>query len=352
MQNIRNLKQKLKEDFSETPDLIQIPVAKTKVPIQVTYYPQSLCEYHRLNFLDLKFKDYLYFYNACLLENNRLFFRCGKEPKGFEDRIGTLLLDSNLKVIRETIKLINVHSRWEESATTNILKTMLPYVFKDGEHVEDPRAIMFKGNYFVFYTDGLTIGVAKLDLDCNTVYSHYLKTPNVTFKNSDGREKNWIPFIYEDSIHILYGTDPLVYFKLKDTGTKLEYDILYNLAKTITWNYGYIRGGAPPCEYTKNSLLWCFHSTKIFDSHVKSKAIHYMFGVYVTENKFPFDLIKFCRLPLLIGIASHASETLSLQHHVVYPCGVIKTKQGWRISMGINDYKIAFLDITEKDFLW
>jgi predicted GH43/DUF377 family glycosyl hydrolase len=135
-------------------------------------------------------------------------------------------------------------------------------------------------------------------------------------------------------------------------GTSLEYETVYNLAKSITWKFGYIRGGAPPCEYNRNTLLWCFHSTKTFNSYVKEKANHYMFSVYVTENIFPFNVIKICKLPLLIGIPAHASETLSLQNHVVYPCGIIKTGEGWRISMGINDYKIAFLDITEKDFLW
>ena len=332
--------------------LHEIPVAKTYVEIQVTKLPKSLCDYHRLKFLDLEFKDYLYFYNACLLDNNRLFFRCGKEPKGYEDRIGTLLLDENLKVIPETIKLIDVYSNWKESATTKSLMIQLPYVFRSGEHVEDPRAILFQNNYFVFYTDGLTIGVAKLDLDCNTIYSHYLKTPNVTFKNTDGREKNWIPFICDNSIYILYGTEPLIYFKLLDTGTLLVFDCIFDMAKSIKWNFGYIRGGAPPCEYTKDSLLWCFHSTKTFNSYVKEKAIHYMFSVYVTENIFPFNVIKICKLPLLIGIPAHASKRLSLQHHVVYPCGIIKFGEGWRISMGINDYKIAFLDVTEEDFLW
>jgi predicted GH43/DUF377 family glycosyl hydrolase len=80
--------------------------------------------------------------------------------------------------------------------------------------------------------------------------------------------------------------------------------------------------------------------------------LEYMFGVYVTDNTHPFILRKFCRLPLLIGIPAHASTTLSLQNRVVYPCGLVKRGEGWKISMGVNDYEIAFLDVTEKDFLW
>ena len=80
----------------------------------------------------------------------------------------------------------------------------MPYVFKSGEHVEDPRAIIFNNHYFVFYTDGLTIGVAKLDMNCETIYSHYLFCPDKTeFKHHDGREKNWIPFIQENQLLLL-----------------------------------------------------------------------------------------------------------------------------------------------------
>jgi hypothetical protein len=53
---------------------------------------------------------------------------------------------------------------------------MKSFVFKDNHHVEDPRAIEFNNHWFVFYTDGLTIGVAKLTLDtCDVIYSHYFK---------------------------------------------------------------------------------------------------------------------------------------------------------------------------------
>jgi len=89
-----------------------------------------------------------------------------------------------------------------------------------------------------------------------------------------------------------------------------------------------------------------------YGTHAKKMSNHYMFSVYVTKDTFPFDLVKMCKLPLLIGIPSHVCPTLSLQHNVVYPCGMINIPGGWRISMGINDYEIAFLDITENDFLW
>jgi predicted GH43/DUF377 family glycosyl hydrolase len=336
-----------------------IPEAVESAPIVLQ--PNTVvasCEYKRLKYINssdlIHPTVHKYWYNACLLKDGRLFYRTGKEPKGFEDRIATCLLDDDLNVISRSNKLIMTYSNWEESARTPALKRLMTTVFKSGEHVEDPRAILIGNNYFVFYTDGLTIGVAKLDLNCDTIYSHYLFLPQnqTVFKHSDGREKNWIPVVSDNKLYLLYGSDPCIYLECIDEGNRLAIKNVFQLSYSIKWPFGYVRGSAPPAQYNSGSLLWVFHSTMIFNTHAKLNSIHYMFGVYVTENKFPFNLIKVCKLPLLIGIPSHGSTTLSLQHNVVYPCGIIETDSGWRISMGVNDYEIACLDVTERDFLW
>jgi predicted GH43/DUF377 family glycosyl hydrolase len=329
-----------------------------KVPIQSKLTVSSICEYKRLKFLDstklIEPDRNTYFYNGCIIDNHRLFYRVGTINKGYEDKIATCLLDDSLNVIPETNKYINVHSSWSQSARTRKLKDMIPSPFKNGQHVEDPRAIIVGCSYFVFYTDGLTVGVAKLNLSCNTIYSHYLYVPtdSPVFSDSDGREKNWSPVVSDNTIYLLYSVNPLVYFKCVDKGDSLEISNVLPLNKKLYWPYGHIRGGTPATKYDDNSLLWCFHSVLYFDTHSRKMSSHYMFSVYVTTNTFPFDLIKICNLPLLIGIPSHFTKTLYLQHNVVFPCGLIKTDNGWRISMGVNDYEIAFLDVTENDFFW
>jgi len=354
MQSIKKLGKQIKEDTVNLVLITEVPEAKDHFPIVPNiHYPAALCEYKRLKYLDLKKlvdpSKNKYFYNASLVADNRLFYRVGKEPKGYEDRIATCQLTDDLDVIEGSNKYIDVHSNWVESARTRTLKDILPFVFKDGEHVEDPRVVIFNDHYFVFYTDGLTIGVAKLDMDCNTIYSHYLFCPpEVEFKNKDGREKNWIPFVNGNKLFLLYAADRVTFFACEDMDVKLTIKDVYVNNFGFKWSYGYIRGGCPPAEYNSQSMLWCFHST----IQNERKQNVYMFSVYVTENKYPFKLIKLCRLPLLIGIPSHASATLSLQNNVVYPCGIVKRDNSWRISMGVNDYEIAFLDVTESDFLW
>jgi len=326
-------------------------------------YPRSTCRYRDLKYLDNKdlidYPNNLYFYNSCLCENTpdtyQLFYRAGAEPKGYCDRIATCLLTKDLKFMYDTNMYIQLYSNWEESAKTLQLKNMVNFKFKNGEHVEDPRVIRFNNAWFVFYTDGLRIGVAKLEIvTCETIYSHYLYTPRQALHGeSDGREKNWIPFVSGKTLYILYSDMPRTIIECYDTEISLEMKpIFYTSPETqFVWNYGAIRGGSPPVDYNEYSLIWFFHSQKSFETHIGLKRV-YMIGVYVSENVFPFTIQKYSQLPLLIGIPAEASSIRSLQDCVVFPCGAVKTESGWKISMGVNDHETAFLDVNESHFLW
>jgi len=364
MNTIKAIVQRLK---NEKP-AIQIPIFVPKsIPLAVESvnitpdpeYPRALCRYRDLQYLDSKdlIDSKLYYYNASIVDNEdtyRLFYRLGDEPKGCRDMIATCLLTKDLEVVDSSNMYIKVHSNWTESATTLYLKRMVPYIFNNDEHVEDPRAVKFNNSWFVFYTDGLRMGVAKLDLNCKTIYTHYLSTPEV-FRNtdSDGREKNWIPFVNNNSLYILYSDSPRSIIRCTDTAIGLQFIAFRTEFENPVkyWNYGSIRGGAPPVKYDSNSLIWFFHSHKSYVTHVGKKNV-YMIGAYVSANTYPFPIIKYCKLPLLLGIPAEASTNRLIQDCVVFPCGAVETETGWKISMGINDVEIAFLDVEEKHFLW
>jgi len=344
--------------------ITEVPEAKTYVSIiSDRTHPRSTCNYKDLVYLNNKDliepEKNLYCYNSAICNNDetnyRMFYRAGKEPKGYCDKIATCLLDSDFKVIKETNTYIDLHSNWEESVNTLTLKKIVPYKFKDGEHVEDPRAVKFNGAWFVFYTDGCKIGVGKIDLKtCKTIYSHYLSPfLKPVHRETDGREKNWIPFVSGNNLYVMYSENPRTILTCNDTGTSLEI-VSYKRTKYITdehWYYGNIRGGTPPVVYDKDHLIWFFHAQKEFETHVGLKRV-YMIGAYVSKNIFPFDVVKVSTSPLLIGISSMANPRLSLQDYVVFPCGAIKIDNGWKLSMGVNDYETAFLDVYEHNFIW
>lgn len=365
--------EKIIEKTTENP-----PIFPNKIVADLEY-PRSLCDYSTLQYIDtntLIDPDInLYYFNSCICKYRniyRLFYRCSKNPKSVSDRIATCLLRLDLKVIPGTNKYINAFSDWDESykaGYTNkprdILYTYLDdngkhlvksYIYKNNEHVEDPRVIEYNNSWFLSYTDGLAVGVAKLNLNtCETIYSHFLSSPPKEYipDSSDGREKNWMMCVDKERLFILYNDSPRVLMEYRDTGIFLKRINIFKDNYSVTWPYGGVRGGCPPIQYDDSSLIWFFHSVKKMKTTVGDNKNVYIIGGYLTKNVYPFKVIKILTHPVLLGIPSHVSEHLYLQDNVVYPCGAIALdSQTFLISMGINDYKIAHLKVTKSMLRW
>jgi predicted GH43/DUF377 family glycosyl hydrolase len=314
----------------------------------------------------------LYYYNSCICkykDGYRLFYRCGKNPKTCEDRIATCLLTKDLQVISNTNKYINAFSNWQASrnAGPDTLDRHIRYyysdsqnvksfVYKDGHHVEDPRVVEFQGYWFLFYTDGMTVGVAKLDLDnCDIIYSHFLEVPpkHVISKQSDGREKNWIPVVCSNKLYLLYSDTPRTFIHCVDKGNHFSIENYDKLNFNVLWNYGNIRGGCPPIEYDENTLIWFFHSSKnIYSSIPTLNDKVYFIGAYLTSKNYPFEIKQITTYPIFFGFPSPISVDRSYQTNVVFPCGAVYEDDTFIVSMGINDRSIGHLKFNKSNILW
>ena len=322
--------------------LVETPRAN-KEPIEVKIPP--LMNHDGLTFIDISPVDpeAKYTYNGGIVRKDadtlRLFYRRGVDPKMMRDTIATCLLTNKYEPVEGTHKIVYTYSNATLIASNDGHSFKLHGVIHDGEHCEDPRAILHNGAWFVTYTDGYRVGVAKLDLDtCETLYTHYLM-PSDVIKNieSDGREKNWIPFSDGgDHVMMLYSDTPRTILRFRDTGSKLEMHPIHSLGPHTLSNVGKIRGGAPPVQYDEEHMIWFFHS---------AKSLKYTMGAYVTKG---YDLVvNVIDIPILEGVpwsGEHPAGTI-IKNNVVYPCGAITTPTGWDVSMGICDYKLAVLHI-------
>jgi predicted GH43/DUF377 family glycosyl hydrolase len=199
------------------------------------------------------------------------------------------------------------------------------------------------------------MGVAKLDEECNTIYSHYLTVPEEAFNNeTDGREKNWIPITFKDGyLHILYSETPKILFKCKDTGTSLIFVRTMTFNDSIRWKHGHVRGGCPPLPFKNDKYIWFFHSVKTLPTYVSEYSRVYGIGAYITTNKFPYNVLRITTLHVLLGWPSHAVNKLMLQDNVVFPCGAVQRDANtYVICMGVNDYKIAYLTVNTDNLIW
>lgn len=248
-------------------------------------------------------------YNACII-GNRLFFRAVNIVE--QDDILTCELDiTTMECIPRTIKVLKLLSKF------------------NNKHVEDPRVILHKGHYFVCYTDGYNIGIAKLDENFDTIYSHYLKKPSyIRFEGGDGREKNWLPISMDNTIHLWYSDKPRTFLIYEDTGTSLEYKSFIKTEQKVVCNFGGIRGGCPPIPYDDTKQIWFFHT--LFEGK-------YRIGAYLTEG---LTVVSITPTPILTG------------NHIVFPCGVIQHDGYFYISMGVQDKDIGILKVSKDlDFV-
>jgi predicted GH43/DUF377 family glycosyl hydrolase len=336
-----------------------------------SYRFQGLYGYDSLKFIDNKDlidpENKLYCYNACVVRdtinnNIRLFYRTGQEPKGYEDMIASCLLESEddiTSVVPDTNIYLQLHSDWDETMSVKEhLKKLLPYRYIPGKHVEDPCVVLFNNHWFVFYTDGINVAVAKVSLDCKTTfYSHYL-LPDGKLKNigNDGREKNWSPIVDNHKLYLLYSDNPRGYYECFDTLNCLQTITPFALNYTVSSNYGAIRGGTASVEYDNMSYMMIFHTVQKLHVHDEKQYVPvYSAGAYLFYKKEPYHVHAVLKFPLIIGIPSHVSGYYSLQNNVVYPRGIIRSNNNsdkFIISLGINDYKIAFLTIDKKDLIW
>lgn len=328
--------------ISRTPPVKEKPPPESPPPIIPS---DPIFNYHTLEFLDGEtlMPGTTYHYNAGIIPYNdgyRLFYRTGAEPKMIYDRIATCLLTSDRKVVADTHKYITTHSDGSLITTWALRDMTIEKRVPDGYHCEDPRVIEHKGSIFVSYTDGIRIGIAKLHRkSCNTIYTHYLDAPaTILHGESDGREKNWVPFSWEDDICFVYSDLPRQIFRFSDTGSKLVLKSSELPLRPTLYPGGTIRGGCPPVKYDDEHMIWFFHV---------SKDGIYSIGAYITRGFSP--VVHVIQSPILKGHPQPKYQSgLITKDNVVYPCGAVATDSGWTISMGVNDYKIGFLDVPRS----
>lgn len=63
-------------------------------------------------------------------------------------------------------------------------------------------------------------------------------------------EKNWLPFIYQDKLHVVYSFDPFIVFQPNiETG-----DCITTCKNSISYDFSQFRGSAPPIEFDEGYL--------------------------------------------------------------------------------------------------
>lgn len=216
-----------------------------------------------------------------------------------------------------------------------------------GASIEDPR----------FYTHMGRLGLAYVDSAwpkqfCSQVrHGWYDMAENKVegvapvYGRNDGlqSEKNWAFFERESRLYAIYDSHPL------HIVLRVGEQISEFVSEGKWWPWGQIKGGAviPFGAF----LLRFFHSR--LDNEPAPYYGRYYIGAMLMKPEPPFEVVRVSRKPIITGSEDSGNTAESGCAHwkanVVFPAGVIEHKDGWRLSIGVNDAQCAVVQLTEKD---
>lgn len=263
------------------------------------------------------------YFNCSFIEyKGKKYFAYRMESKPFcmYMKIGICLLDDDYQPIAETNVLLQLHSDLKG--------------YEKGYHVEDPRLFIYNDELYLSYTDGYQMGQAKIDpVNLKALESFYIDKPIKT-----RTEKNWIFFEDKGKLMCIYDLPSMQVLEMN--GQKWK-EVSKN--EPIAWKYGEIRGGATPIK-VGNKFIAFFHSRL-----PTLTGYQYHMGALEFEAKAPYKITAISSRPIISG--EHISESiprLSNKIFVVFPCGVIREKDGYKVSFGYNDLECRYVTVSDE----
>ena len=225
------------------------------------------------------------------------------------------------------------------------------------QHFEDPRGFYHPGIdqviigacTFIWYQDRTWTGPHQCIGSFDEAWE-CTKMDYPTLGGSPGRmerivdkkkyEKNWLPFLHDSRLHILYKANPWNIVGYGQTWS----DKKGYMGEGVSWAYGDVRGGTSPVKignqyftFPHSSLMW------------RGRYRRYYAGAISFDAEPPFTPRMITPEPILRG--SQNDPWAQKKPLVVFPCGALYRKGKWLVTCGINDMKAAWVEIPHEDLL-
>jgi predicted GH43/DUF377 family glycosyl hydrolase len=221
------------------------------------------------------------------------------------------------------------------------------------EHFEDPRAIFHNGKTLVSCTNFIwgrkITNTHQIAVWCDENWKGVERLDPVYGTNGNsvltntGNEKNWLWFVHQEKLHMIYQTFPHTVVRF-DGSMKAEH--VYEMYPFgFHWPLGHPRGGTPPVKIGQE--YWSFfHSS---DDSLKHKKRRYYMGAYAFSAQPPFAMTRFIKTPLLVGSTDDRGGVG--KPLVVFPCGALLREDKWIVTFGVNDLDSAWIEIPHEELI-
>lgn len=312
----------------------------------------------------IKIPGYPYAFNPSITPWKKgylLCFRAGKGSCGEVDPWGQLIMRDPKCTSSDTIGLVKLNQEFELEGEVHLLE--LPQ-FHEKMKVQDPRFVQMKERTFLAYSDNVPSPIGMDGSKRRMVVielseeggSFYTKNPKllVDFDGEDysKREKNWVPFAYEESLLFSrYIAPHQVMIPLEEKEGCLQYSYYET---NPSWDWGEIRGGTQALKISDEEYLSFFHSSTPLKSvqSKKKRMLHYFMGAYTFSSKPPFKINRISPSPIVgekfyNGPAYRTWKPL----RVVFPGGMVIGEKAIWVVYGRQDHEVWICKLNREELL-
>lgn len=227
-------------------------------------------------------------------------------------------------------------------------------------HLEDPRLFLYQNEICIIYNnclDKFQTSESRRDMWMGKLVQQgdrFFLTDQIKFFHKEKGEarliqKNWIPFISDDQLYLIYMLDPFEVI-IPDMETGLC-SAVWNQESLNNWQWGQLRGSTPPV-LADGELLAFFHSSTSKPSIVQNNStFQYYIGVYTFSATYPFKITSMSPAPI---ISKTFYSRQQREKKVIFPAGLVEDDQNYYICYGRNDKEMwiaAFDKIKLKQSL-
>lgn len=217
----------------------------------------------------------------------------------------------------------------------------------------DPRLIWTPDNKLLMVYSSVEEGGLRYEcirgaiiMDLSVSDSFFNSKPFRISPRSDIRQKNWMPFVYNEEIYLIASVCPHIIYKLHLDGINTTSEKVYETNWLNPWMFKeFLRGNTNPVILDDGNFLSTFHTATWYEGRC-----FYDNGVYLFEGRPPFRVLKCSNRTYLK--AEDACEPHFRKANLItctFPVGMIREDERILISYGDNDSCVKIMETTTED---
>ncbi len=254
------------------------------------------------------------------------------------------------------IGIVLLNDSLEPISKPELLNTR-PNNSKTPSQAEDARLFSYRGRLFLIYNDNIEVTAPTVhqrrDMFIAELYfdnGRYKMAPGLKLVyeekyDSQYWQKNWIPFVHDNTLFLSYMLNPheVLYPNLLN-GQCCRF---YESSVATRWKLGRIRGSTSPL-FIDGEYLAFFHSGIPTSSPFSDgyELWHYFMGAYTFSAEPPFQLTKMTHQPIIgKGFYTHSDRV----KRVIFPGGLVESGDKLFVAYGKDDCEVWIATIDKKE---